>query len=597
MEAPELIDHHQLSRALHYWRLRCLRRIRIGNGMIYNQTVGSLNAAHEQIPPLYTGDAERGRQIELDRFPVGDEDTLSLLDFWSTRHKQAESGMRRSGFSACAIHWINRFDWLADVHALAEARANEPPPDDELDLKYKDLDKVSDFCVNTLKSWIRSHQYWTPLTWHVPTLAQRINNWLYFYKEFFGAAVNTSFDGLFFSSISKQLDHLHTSVLHETEGFEQIVSLGCWVNTGLCISSEEKRLSEGITLLSIALRALFQKPHQELLASPRLVYETHHILYHISKGFLRQQLSIPPEIDLALHRLEALLQEYTMPDHTLARFHNSWDVAAKSIKIGRKSSKNKSIASRSKPALLKSCHDKFTILLDTSSCPKNGQTRYRHLSPLAMELYDGQQPLIINLSPPCNNTLLDQQEYRDSAFHSMPQLEHPRLGTIRPDQNLEAYYTIASETISEDGVEGQRIICRHDGYLKTIGGTLERRLNIWNDPEYGTVIQGCDTLEFKEEPRTDDSLCLVSLFHLHPNLEPTQLQGGGILIRRQKPATTWHIEPIGKKRKFSTIRNLVHYQEGLNPQKINSIWMRKSITHPQNLARYCNEWAVFRAKK
>ncbi len=597
MDDTHLIDHHQVSRILRYWRLRCLRRIPFTSGMIYNQTVGSLNAGHEQIPLLYLGDIERGQQIQNDRFPLGLDESLSLLDFWSSRHKQPESGMRRSGFSFQAIYWINRFDWLADLHAFAEDDHVEEPSNDELNFKEKETKKTTELCVNILQSWIRCHPYWTPLAWHVPTLARRINNWLYFYQIFFGSSVNTSFDSVFFASISKQLDHLHSSVLQETEGFERILSLACWVNTGLCISSEEKHLSEGIALLSIELRNLFKSKHQELLAAPRLVHETHHLLYHISKGFLRQRLSIPPEIANALQQLEALLQEYKTPDNALARFHGTCELPAKSIKIPRKIIKQVNTVTLPKPALLKIRRDDFEILLDNSSCPKNSATRYKHLSPLSLEIYDGQKPLVINLSPPTDYTLLDQQEYRESAFHSMPVLEDPPIGTIRTDRNLDAQYSIKTESTEQDGGEIQSIICRHNGYLKSVGGILERRLDIWHDPEQGTVIQGRDTLEFNAEPRTDNPLRLISVFHLHPDLEPMPLQGGGMLVHRKKPAATWQFAPIGQTSAIGAIKSLTHYQDGQEPRPVHSLWIGQDIAQAQNLTSYCNEWALFRVKK
>ena len=591
MDAPHLIDHHQLSRNWHYWRVWCLRHVRLGQGMIYNQTVGSLNTEHEQIPPLYSGDAKRGKEIEQDYLPIGREGTLSLKDFWSTANKQPEAIMRRSGVSSGAIYLANRFDWLADLHALAQT-----DPKDEDSNKTLDSKEKNETCITTLRNWIRCHQYWSPLAWHVPTLAQRINNWLYFYKEFFGAGVNTSFDSLFFASISKQLDHLHYSVLHETQGFERIASLVCWVNAGLCISSEEKRLSEGIALLSIELHNLFKKPHQELLSSPRLIHETHHLLYHISKGFLRQKLSIPPEIAQALPRLEALVKEYKTPKGTLARFHGTWDLPEKSIKLPRKIIKNTQTTPLSKPALIKTVRGDFEIVLDASSCSKNGSRPYQHISPLAIEIYDGTEPLVINLSPPNRDSLCDSQEHRMSEFHSMPLLEDVPLGTIRNDGHLEADYTVSSEVLNQDGLEIQSVICRHNGYLKSVGGILERRIDIWDDPKKGTVIQGRDSLEFHGEPRTDDPLRLITLFHLHPDLETMPLQGGGILAfkKKSKVTATWKFAPVDKDSKIATVDSMTRYHEGLDPRKVHSLWMGRSIPHPQNLASYCNEWALFR---
>lgn len=590
MAETELIDHHQLSRTLRYWQLWCLRRVRLGDGMIYNQAVGSLNHEHEQIPPLYSPSVERGSEIEEDRLSVGLDDTLSLKDFWSTKHKQPEAAIRRSGFSPRAIRWINRFDWLADMRAFAESSDDEKNRDKKLNFKDK-----NETCIATLENWIRSHPCWSPLAWHVPTLAQRINNWLYFYKEFFGSGINTAFDGVFFSSISKQLDHLHNSVLHETTGFERILSLVCWVNTGLCISSEEKRLSEGVALLSIELRALLKSPNHELLSSPRMVHETHHLLYYISKGFLRQRLSVPPEIARALKHVEALLRQYRTPCNTLGQFHGTWALPAKSVYLPRRSPKN--LDTLSKPALIKAVRGDFEIIIDASSCPKNRRSRHRHLSPLAIEIYDGNQPLILNLSPPDADTLLEKPEYRESAFHSMPVLEGLELGTFRSDGCLDADYTVSREIIEPEGAEVQTIICRHNGYLKSVGGLIERRLDIWNDPEHGVVIQGQDSLEFTSEPRTDDPLRLVSVFHLHPDLETMPLQGGGVQVFRKKPSLTWKLVPVGHSGRIATIRSMEHYHTGLNPQKAHTLWMGHSIAQPQNLTRYSNEWALFRPSK
>ena len=601
MDSTDSIDHQQLPRTLRYWRLRLLRRIPFTNPMIYNQAVGSLNTEHQQIPPLYIGDIERGELIEEDRFPLGEEGTLGLLDFWSSLHKKnPETKMRRSGLSINAIYWLNRFDWLADLEVYSVDRnkkdnnAKKNNDTNELDFRDKDSDQITKLCVNTLQNWMTAHPHWTPLAWHVPTLARRINNWLYFYQKFFGSSINTSFDSLFFASISKQLDHLRTCVLHETQGFERILSLICWVNTGLCISSEEKHSLAGQNLLAIELGKLIKKPHQELLAAPQLVYELHHMLRHLSHGFLRQKISVPPKVRDAIKFLEALLQDYRTPNNTLPRFHGATDLAAKSIQFPNK---NKNLKPLANPALRKMRHESFEVLIDTSSCTKDHKGNYKHISPMAIEIYDGRSPLVINLSAPAHDTFLDLQEYRESAFHSMPSLETPELGTIRADGRLNARYQVRTEILEQNGGEVQSIICRHDGYMKSVGGVLERRIDLWHDPKHGPVIQGRDTLEFSAEPKTDDSLRLISVFHLPPEFNTTAQQGGGVIVHQKKPALAWQFSPIGTNCLINAIENFSHYEHGQQPKKVKTLWMSCDIAQAENLTSYSNEWTIVRANK
>ena len=592
MDTTYSIDHQQLSRALRYWRLRILRQIPFTNLIIYNQAVGSLKAEHQQLPPLYIGDIERGKLIEKDQFPLGDKETVSLLDFWSDQDKAPEKSMRRSGISKDAIYWINRFDWLADLEVYSVDRNKKNNDGSQLDFRDKDSDQITKLCVNTLRNWINSHPHWTPLPWHVPTLARRINNWLYFYQTFFGSSVNISFDGMFFASISKQLDHLRTCVLHETEGFERILGLVCWVNAALCISSEDQYSIEGRNLLGIELNRLIKRPHQELLAAPHLVYELHHMLSHLSHGFVRQKLSIPPPFLSAIQSLEALLQDYRTPNDTLPRFHGATDSAAKSIKFPKRNKNLKSLAS---PALHKVRHGGFEVLIDASSCTKDHKGNYKHISPMAIEIYDGSSPLVINLSAPAYDTFLNRQEYRETAFHSMPSLESPDLGTIRADGRLDTQYHIHTETFEQDGGATQSIICRHDGYIKSVGGILERRIDLWHDPKHGPVIQGRDTLEFSAEPKTDDPLRLISVFHLPPEFKTTAQNGGGVIVRQEK--LSWQFSPIGTNRTIAAIKNFDHYEHGKQPKKVKTLWTSCDIPQAENLRSYSNEWTIVRANK
>ncbi|NQY82636.1 MAG: heparinase II/III family protein [Alphaproteobacteria bacterium] len=599
MDSLHLIDRHKLRRALTYGASRSLRRLRIGH-LIYDQSVSSFTREHSQIESLVVGDPARGRKIQNDKFPLSEDKTIALLSFWNARQKYPESGMCRARVSPQVIQNINQFDWLADLHALGKESHDHDSNANELDFKESRSVNTQQFCTDIVLGWIRSHQHWSALTWHVPTLARRINNWLYYYREFFGTRTNINFDSVFFSSISKQLTHLHTSVLFETQDFDRIISLISWINCSLCLSNEEKRLSEGVTLLSIELHNLFAKPHAELLASPRLILETHRHLQQVCKGFTRIKVSIPSELDNALQRFETLLQHYRVPNNTLAHFHGTWDMPSNLIKLPRRHNKNKT-ALKISPALIKVENGNFCVILDATHSPRPGTGLYMHRSPLAIEVYDGQQPIIINAAPPAENALQHHQEYRENVFHSMPLLENHTIGELRSNGSFgKQAYRVKQEVIHDNNdIDNplDSIICSHNGYQKTLGATLGRTVDIWRDERNRLLIQGRDTLEFISEPRTDDPLRLVSLFHLQPELEITPLAGGGMLIFKKKRNEAWQFEALGPHASVHATQSLTSYRNGTDPVILHTLWMVREISQIQHLAQYSNEWILFRVNR
>lgn len=607
MDQASLLRWRVFSRNFRYVLTRSVRRLPWGH-LIYDQSVSAFRKEQKQIPPFYVGNAERGQEILRDHFPLPNNKTLGLREFWNMRQTSPDLSMRRMKLSIDIIRKINRFDWLGDLYALHLEQKSQNNQPDELDLDFSSENRAqsaSQISKDIILGWISNHQHWSAISWHVPTLSRRINNWLYFYQVFFGSS-SLDFDRNFFQSISRQLSHLRYSVIAETQGFDRITALVCCVNASMSLTHEAKRYVESVEWLSMALDELCRSDTAEVFSSPRLCLELYLQLHQLCYGFTHNKISIPPAIAHALEILEQAIQKLKLKNNSFPHFHSTWDIPIKQTRLPQKHPRkqrglsNLSSSKRRVP-LLKIVNDGLSVIVDATNSPKPGTGIYTHASPLAMEIYDGAQPLIINATPPPESSLHDRQEFRQNSSHSMPLLEDFPIGRLRSDgrfgrgSGYQTVHEVQHEAIDSDsGLFRDRLYCQHNAYQSLLGADLAREIIVNAAPKEPLSINGCDSLEFGANLRSNAPLRLVSLFHLHPDLTVQELDGGGMMILTKKQHQAWRFDPLQKHVNIHSTTSIPGYNADGGCVTLTTLWMAIKIPEAEPYKRYGIEWQITR---
>ena len=601
-------DHRRFGRLYRYYSYVIARQFPL-HTLHLRQDVAEKNDHFFPIALDGLANPHHGEKILSSKFYCQNPHPIDLYRFIS--HPNPEGHMRRAGLSAAAIHQLQSFDWLADVHAYAQSTPVQTEPTNLLNAESH-RDRACRFCRDFVQAWITQHQRYSSMSWHLPTLARRINNWLYYYKSLFHPWSGNE-DIALMRSITMQLHHLRLCVINETRGTERIFALICWVNTGLCLDSERAYLEEGKALLGAELQQQLADSDSALLQSPFLVHKLLFQLQNLNRIFLHAGLDVPFILAAAELRLAILLRHYQFrTQKRLACFYGRHahipDIPTDASQFTRQrlvSTHQKFLEHSDELPLKRIDHHGFTLFMDGAhrrgvryipfvrSLPHHAQNQ-QYCSALAIELADGEHMLFVNAMPPHPKNFAQRNPKIDwYAADKYSGLFIEYHGAYKPAPHAE--YRVECQLVRDQ----QQVWLQawHDGVGKSrklsgtkLSGTrLSRTLYFGPDTIADRVIRGMDELHISASQRATGEVTLVSQFHLHPDIEVTPLKGGSMLLRARKKQASWIFSSP-----YQTHISLLHtfysaecgqYNTGVTPESAQSSEGAQSTLQTLRLSR------------
>ena len=483
-------------------------------GPIHRLTlVGRVPAAiHAQVQEPWPGDSAHGRLIIDGRF------------VWNG-HTAHLARARPPGAEPSAFNWfpselplegqaaLHSFAWLRDLRAVggdvARATARE-----------------------RLSDWIATQSGWTSLSFRADVLAARIAAWLAHY-DFLAIGGDPAFEAGLRQSLVHQVRHLAHACLPAGPAATRIGVLKGLIYAEALLFGPGKRLAQVVAKLVKELAEQVRPDGGHVSRSPERQLIVLRDLVDIRSALRAADAEVPDALTQAVDRMAPMLRFFRHGDGALTLFNDSHETESWLIDVllTQSEARGKPLSSAPHTGFERAQAGRALLIVDTGA-PEPKAADCAFAGTLAFEFGVGKERLVVN----CGGGPAEEPRWgaalRATAAHSTLNLADANSTEIAFTARG-ARYKSRAQTVggAREEADGAVWIDRsHDGYASRFGFLHRRKLYL---AAGGDDLRGEDSLvpapgaaRRRKKPQT-----FVVRFHLHPGVQATVLQDGGVLLR------------------------------------------------------------------
>jgi uncharacterized heparinase superfamily protein len=472
------------------------------------------SAIHAQVQEPWPGDSAHGRLLIDGRF------------VWNGTTAQI-ARPRAPGGPAPTFNWAPTelpTEGQAYLHGFAWLR----------DLRATGGDAARTAARARIGDWIASQSRWSPLAFRPDVVAARIGAWLAHY-EFLVVGGDPSFEATLRQSLTRQSRHLWAIKLPKVPAAARIAALRGLIYAEALLFSPGKRLAQALSRLETELAQQVRPDGGHISRSPERQLSVLRDLIDIRLALRAATAEVPEALTQAIDRMAPMLRFFRHGDGALALFNDSHEGESWLIDVVLTQSE-----ARGKP-LASAPHTGFervqagrSVLIFESGGPEPLAADCAFAGTLSFELGIGKERMVVNCGGGPSEDSRWGAALRATSAHSTLSLAETNSTEIEFTR-AGAGYKHRANTIagSRDEADGSVWIERgHDGYLARFGFIHRRKLYL---AAGGDDVRGEDLLvgppggkgaRRRRRPRP-----FVIRFHLHPGVQATLLQDGGVLLR------------------------------------------------------------------
>lgn len=388
-----------------------------------------------------------------------------------------------------------------------------------------------------VQSWLSDNVAWHPIAWRSDVLATRIYTWLVHFDEIASREADRLLRRAMMASLAAQLRHLTRTAAWEQTGPARLRALKGLIAGMIAFGYGEKRIVR-------ALRAVQQELPLQILPdgghrsrSPSVQLDVLRDLVDTRAALRAGHIEIPGALQDTIDRMAPMLRFFRHGDRKLALFNNSIEEDGILVDLVLTRSETKGRAPMQAPhsgyQRMQAGHS--LVLIDIGKPPPHGFDETAHASPLAFEMSQGRERIIVNCGGYRGAHRTWRQVARSTAAHSVLVLADTNSVEIADDGTLgKAPATIRCERAEEEGAQWMAI--SHDGYRQRFGIIYGRELYLSAD---GDDLRGEDKLTGRS------GTAFAVRFHLHPSVEPRLVQDGSAVLLRLPSGLVWRLRATG----------------------------------------------------
>ena len=474
--------------------------------------------------PTQDGDAARGATMLGGRMSYGDV-TMILAD-----HPKPWNDSTDPGF----LYWLHSFDWLEDLHAVADDTASR-------------AEQKSELSKAIMRRWLDDHKRWSDIAWAPEVIAARIINWMRH-----APLVLMSKDLVYRSSvlnhIARSSRHLMRSVMKTPEGLPRLMAISGLVHAGLYLPYGKPRLNKGMSLLNKELSNIILPDGGLVTRSPADTVMALKEMITLKQALEDQKIDVPKPLQHAIDRAGPMVMALRSGDGTLVHFYNSLPKSKHFIDSALASIDDtvQPIENAGHVGFQRISANDTLLVMDSGPPPIKNNSYAAHASTLSIEVCDGADPIIVNCGqvPDSGANTQDIHEMmRTTGAHSTLSVGDRNSSVIKPAGFIGAgvHQVRIDRDENDDGIW---INADHDGYIRLFGLVTARRLYVSMD---GRDIRGEDKLTGPLRiSRHSKNLEYQLRFHLHPSVQATYEDANKVVL---KTASTqlWNFQMRGGK--------------------------------------------------
>lgn len=475
--------------------------------------VGRVPAAiHAQVQEPWPGDSAHGRLIIDGRF------------VWNG-HTAHLARARPPGAAPSAFNWtppelptegraaLHSFGWLRDLRAVGGDVAHAT-------------------ARGMVEDWIATQSGWTSLSFRTDVAAARIAAWLAHY-DFLAVGGNAAFEALLRQSLVHQIRHLAHTRLPAAPAAARIGVLKGLIYAEALLSGPGKRLGQALAKLTKELTEQVRPDGGHLSRSPERQLTVLRDLVDIRSALRAADADVPDALTQAVDRMAPMLRFFRHGDGALTLFNDSHETESWLIDVvlTQSEARGKPLTSAPHSGFERAQAGRALLIVDTGS-PEPKAADCAFAGTLAFEFGIGKERLIVN----CGGGPPEEPRWsaalRATAAHSTLNLAEANSTEIAFSARGARYRSrVRATSGAREEADGAIWIERsHDGYADRFGFLHRRKLYL---AAGGDDLRGEDSLVPAPAGarRRKKSQTFVVRFHLHPGVQATLLQDGGVLLR------------------------------------------------------------------
>jgi uncharacterized heparinase superfamily protein len=388
-----------------------------------------------------------------------------------------------------------------------------------------------------VQSWLTDNTAWHPVAWRADVLATRIYNWLVHFDEIASREADRLLRRAMLVSLSGQLRHLARTAAWELGGPARLRSLKGLIAGLVAFGGSQKRVVRALRAMERELPAQILPDGGHRSRNPSVQLDVLRDLVDTRAALRAGHVEIPGALQDAIGRMGPILRFFRHGDRKLALFNGSIeeDGILVDLVLTRSETKERAPAQAPQTGFQRMQAGHSLVLVDAGKPPAPGFDETAHAGPLAFELSQGRERIIVNCGGYRGTQRAWRQVARSSAAHSVLVVADTNAVEIGDDGTLgRAPPTIRCERAEEDG--HQWIAVSHDGYRQRFGLTYARELYLSAD---GDDLRGEDKLSGRA------GTPFAVRFHLHPAVQPTLAQDGNAALLRLPSGLAWRLRATG----------------------------------------------------
>ena len=470
-------------------------------------------AIHAQVQEPWPGDSAHGRLVIDGRF------------VWNGHTGQ----LARSHDAAATpvYNWTPRDlppEGLAYLHGFAWLR----------DLRAVGGDVARATARTCAADWIATQSRWAPLTFRTDVLAQRVSAWLAHY-DFLAVGGDPSFEAVLRQSLARQARHLALMAIPKAPANVRIGILKGLIYAEALLFGPGKRLAQTLARLSSELGVQVRADGGHVSRSPERQLTVLRDLIDIRSALRAGDADVPDALTQSLDRMAPMLRFFRHGDGGLTLFNDSHENEAWLIDVvlTQSEARGKPLASAPHTGFERSQAGRAFLILD-SGAPEPRAADCAFAGTLAFEFGVGKERLVVNCGGGPAGDARWAAALRATAAHSTLNLAEANSTEIAfSPRGVRFRRGVGAVAGTRDEADGAIWIDRsHDGYATRFGFVHRRKLYL---AAGGDDLRGEDALVPAPNKvgarKRRKSRNFAVRFHLHPGVQTTLLQDGGVLLR------------------------------------------------------------------
>ena len=421
---------------------------------------------------------------------------------------------------------LHGFGWLRDVRATRS------------EVHYQKAQDIA-------KDWITAYRGPDEtMAWEPEVAALRLTAW-FSHSPVILKGAPLGFYRRFLKSIGLHIEYLKAVAPGAREGLESMRVRIALAMATLALPASAAAIQRAGAALDRELDFQILMDGGHVSRDPRAILELLMELLPLKQTYVNLGVEVPSRLIPAIDRMFPALRFFRHQGGELALFNGATSTLATELVAVLRYDETAGQPFKAMPYMqYQRLASRDAVLIVDTGHPITPETSAKaHAGCLAFEFSSGKHRFIINAGSPTNGPEEYRQLARSTAAHSTVTISDTSSASFSRFADLGMIVTGGVAQVglerTEDAVDGEVLVARHDGYKDRFDLIHERTLQM---KPGGVAIRGRDRLMKSDlsEPDPNCGLLAVARFHLHPAIQIKVVDDNEVLLIAPD-AQTWSL--------------------------------------------------------